>query len=127
MQESEFADFFGGFVKDFSSFDGEVISRRYSVPYLAVSADGSARVYSDSSAVARYFQDVVDRYYEQGVRSCRYRDLQLTPIGRQCALASVTWDLLRQDGTVQSTWRESYNIHRASSGLRILASTDHQA
>src|SRR5262249_26773788 len=125
MLEPELTDFFGAFVNAFGSFDGEVIAQRYAVPYLAISADGSARVYADRPAVAGYFQEVVDQYHAYGVRSCRYRDLQFTPIGGRCVLASVTWDLLLQDGTVQSTWRESYNICRASSGLRIQASTDH--
>ena len=125
MREPELTDFFGEFVNAFSSFDGEVIAQRYTVPYLAVSADGSARVYTDRSDVAGYFQEVVDQYHAHGVRSCRYRDLQFTPIGSRFVLASVTWDLLLQDGTVQSTWRESYNIHRTPAGLRIQASTDH--
>jgi hypothetical protein len=102
-----------------------VIAQRYAVPYLAVSADGSARVYADRSDVASYFQEVVDQYHAHGVRSCRYRDLQFTPIGGRFVLASVTWDLLLRDGTVQSTWRESYNIQRTPAGLRIQASTDH--
>jgi hypothetical protein len=125
MLEPELTEFFGEFVTAFSTFDGDVIARRYAVPYLAIAADGSARVYADRSAVASYFQEVVDQYRTRGVRSCRFRDLQFMPIGARFVLAAVTWDLVLQDGTVQSTWRESYNIHRAPSGLMIQASTDH--
>lgn len=127
MHQSDIGLFFDRFAHDFKSFSGRVISRRYSEPYLSVSASGDSQVFSETSAVAEYFQTVLDNYFAQGVRSCRYKALEVTLIGTGGALASVTWEMLRDNGTVQSSWRESYNLSRASGEFRIQVSTDHSA
>ncbi|MDM0115100.1 hypothetical protein QTI66_23325 [Variovorax sp. J22R133] len=123
--QDEAAAFFDAFVEAFRSFDGGVIAQRYLSPYSALHADGSIDCFASGADTARYFQRVVDGYHDQGCRSCRYRDLEVVPIGTQCALATVTWDLCRDDGSVLSTWRESYNLARVSRALRVFASIDH--
>jgi hypothetical protein len=127
VSDMEFVAFFDRFVSDFTSFDGAVIATRYAPPYLAVAADGSSRLFSDIDSVANYFQTVLDEYFRRGVRSCRYHSLDVVPIGKQSALASVTWEMLRGDGTVQTSWRESYNMQRTPTGLKVSVSTDHLA
>lgn len=125
MSGNEFAAFFDRFVSDFASFDGTVIATRYATPYLAIAADGSSRLFSDIESVANYFQDVLDEYFKRGVRLCRYHSLDVVPIGKRSALATVTWEMLRGDGTVQTSWRESYNMQRTPTGLKVVVSTDH--
>ena len=51
--------------------------------------------------------------------------LQQDVEGTRSALASVSWELLRADGSVASGWRESYNLLRSDQGWRVFASTDH--
>ena len=120
------AEFFDSFVAAFQSFDGARIAALYLVPSVALQADGSLGCLTSQSELARYFQAVVDGYRAQGFRACRYRDLAVTAIGARSALATVTWDLLRNDGEVLKSWRESYNLHRTDPGpWRIFASADH--
>jgi hypothetical protein len=109
----------------FASFDGKEIARRYQSPYLALHADGKADCFHSAAEIAAYFQRVVDDYHRDGCRSCRYRDLEVVPLGRRSALATVTWDLLREDGTPLTSWRESYNLTRMGDSLRVVASVDH--
>jgi hypothetical protein len=117
--------FFDAFVVAVSSFDGEEIARRYRAPYLAVQADGFAKCFAAEEEIARYFQNVVDDYHARGCRSCAWSDLAVAPIGRQGALATVTWQLLHEDRSVMACWRESYNLLRVEGEWRIVASTDH--
>lgn len=124
---SEAITFFDAFAAAFLSFKGSHIAERYVVPYLALQTDGSIQCFAEHADVGQYFQSVVDAYYAQGCRSCRYKDLEVLPLGNQCALGTVTWDLLREDGSVLTSWRESYNLLRAPDGLRIFASVDHVA
>ncbi len=123
-RDPELVAFFDGFVGDFASFDGAIIATRYATPYLAI-ADGSSRLFPDSASIATYFQTVLDGYFDAEVRSCRYHSLEVVPIGSRSVLATVTWEMLRKDGAVQTTWLESYNLERTQAGLRICVSTDH--
>lgn len=117
--------FFDEFVVAFRSFDGSVIARRYLSPYLALHADGSIECFDAPDEIAAWFQKVVDDYHRDGCRSCRHRDLEVVPLGSRSALATVTWDLLRADGTALTSWRESYNLTRVGESLRVVASVDH--
>src|SRR5262245_50547429 len=90
--------FFDEFVVAFATFDGGEIARRYLAPYLALHADGKLECFHSAGEIAAYFQKIVDEYHRDGCRSCRYRDLELLPLGARSALATVTWDLLRGMG-----------------------------
>lgn len=117
--------FFDEFVEAFHTFDGNVIARRYLPPCLMLHADGAIDCFSSSSEIAEYFQKIVDDYRKKGCRSCRYQDLEVVSIGRQSALGTVTWELLREDGSVLSAWREAYNLVRAGDRFLVFASVDH--
>jgi hypothetical protein len=52
--------------------------------------------------------------------------LAVVPIGALSALATMDWEMLREDGTVIRRWRQSYNLLRVETEWRILASTFHQ-
>lgn len=117
--------FFESFCQDFSSFDGHLVARRYATPYLALNADGVIRHFATPDETARYFQQHLDRYREQGCRTCSYQALESVMLGEQSCLASVTWQLHAEPARLISTWRESYNLHLGPQGLLIYASTDH--
>jgi hypothetical protein len=117
--------FFDEFVAAFRSFDGGEIARRYLSPYLALHADGSIDCFHSAAEIAAYFQKIVDDYHRSGCRSCRYRELEVVPLGARSALATVTWDLLREDGAPLTSWRESYNLTLVDESLRVVASVDH--
>lgn len=121
----EIQQFFEAFCIAFSEFDGSLIAQRYTTPYTSLNADGTLRVFDTQEQIAKYFQDFLNKYHEQGCRTCRFQELQVVPLGQISALASVTWELLRNDCSVASTWRESYNLTLLCDGLRIYASTDH--
>lgn len=118
--------FFDEFVQAFTSFSGEVIARRYTSPYMAMHADGSHDLYSTTKDTACYFQRVVDEYYEQGARTCSYKELDVVALGRSHLLATVTWELKGQTGGIISAWRESYSLALRHGEYKITISIDHQ-
>lgn len=121
------SSFFDEFVAAFRTFDGSEIACRYQAPYLALHANGTIDCFATHADIGNYFQDVVDGYYSNGCRSCRYGDLEVVALGTQSALATVTWDLLKEDGKVLTSWRESYTLTRVGESLRVIASVDHVA
>jgi hypothetical protein len=46
-------------------------------------------------------------------------------MGERAVLGTVTWELLREDGSVLRRWRQSYNLVRVEAGWKIFASTHH--
>ena len=117
--------FFADFDAAFASFDGDVIARRYAEPYLACRADGSSEILPDAAATGRYFHLIVTQYHESGVRSCTHRDLDVVEVGGRHMLATVTWDLLDEDGIPTVTWRESYLLVDEGGELRVRTSIDY--
>ena len=117
--------FFDQFVEAFRSFDGNTIAERYLAPYLAFHTHGSAEVFLSSADTAAYFQRIVNEYHAKGCRSCRYDGLEVVPLGQECAVATVTWELLAEDLSVLGVWRESYNLCLVEGRFLVFASTDH--
>ena len=117
--------FFDEFVAAFESFNGEKIAERYTCPYLAFHANGRSEVFLSSQDIGQYFQRIVDGYYEKGVRSCSFKNLEVIPVGSESAFATVTWELHAEGGAVLSAWRESYNLSLQGDKCLVFASTDH--
>ena len=117
--------FFDDFVAAFASYDGAVIARRYLVPYLAHHVSRKPDLFTDQVAIADYFQTIVDRYHAAGARNCTWRDMEVVALGRESALATVTWDLLDETGGKVSSWRESYTLALDGDVFRVFGSIDH--
>lgn len=117
--------FFDEFVEAFRTFDGCIIAKRFFVPYLAFHTHESAQVFMSSAETGSYFHGIVDGYYAEGCRSCRYKDLTVVPLGRDCAVGTVTWELLAEDLSIVSAWRESYNLCSVDDRFVVFTSTDH--
>ena len=117
--------FFANFDQAFTSFDGAIIAARYVAPYLAVRANGTSECFPTANAIAMYFQKILDEYHRKECRSCKHRDLNVVAVGNTGAFATVTWDLLREDKSVVSCWRESYILVRCGDNLKACASMDH--
>jgi len=121
----EIAGFFDDFVEAFGSFSGARIATRYLVPGVAVRGDGSIQCLQSRPEVERFFQAAVDAYHRDGCRGIRFKDLDVVAMGGRSVLGTVTWELLREEGSVLRQWRQSYNLVRVEAGWQILASTYH--
>src|SRR5262245_17469706 len=115
------------YTKAFLSVDGAGIAVLYHVPCLTVRADGSVHCPQSREELQSFFQKVADTYHQEGCRGWRYADLEAVALGSTSALASLTWKMLREDGSIIRRWRQSYNLLRRDQEWKILASTFHQA
>ena len=121
----EIVGFFDDFVEAFGSFSGARIATRYLVPGVAVRGDGSIQCLQSRPEIECFFQVAVDAYHRDGCRGIRFKDLDVVPMGGRSVLGTVTWELLREEGSVLKQWRQSYNLVRVEAGWQILASTYH--
>jgi hypothetical protein len=102
--------YFDRFAMAFATFDGAQVAGLFATPGVALRRDGSLIALTTRDDVVRYYQAALERYRRDGCQSCRWSQLTVTPMGRRSLLATVTWDLLREDGTILTRWRQSYSL-----------------
>jgi hypothetical protein len=124
-QTDKAAQFFDRFVVAFATFDPAVIADLFATPGVALRRDGSLVALTTRDDVIRYYRAATEGYHRNGCRSCRWADLQVTASGRSSMLAAVTWDLLHEDGSIMTTWRQSYYLRESDAGLTAFASASH--
>ncbi len=118
--------YFNRFVEAFGAFDGTQVARLFAAPVVALGRDGSLTSLPRQDDVVRYYQAALDRYHRDGCRSCRWSELSVVLLGRRAVLAAVTWDLLRDNGTVLTRWRQSYNLSLfGDDGPKAFATVSH--
>jgi hypothetical protein len=122
----EVRGFFETYANTFASIDGAAIAKLYHAPCVTVRGDGSVLCLQTRDEVQAFFQKVADGYYREGFRSGPFVNLGVVAIGTRSVLATLDWEMLREDKTVIRRWRQSYNLLRVGTEWRILASTFHQ-
>ena len=120
-------EFFDRFVEAFASFSGSRVAALYHVPGIALRGDGSIQCLQSRAEVEGFFQRALDGYRRDGCRAARFKDLDVVEMGGRSVLGTVTWELLRDDGSVLRQWRQSYNLVRLDAGWQAFASTYHVA
>lgn len=118
--------FFGRFAQAFATFEAGRIAALYVTPGVALRRDGTIVALTSEHDVLRYYQAALDHYHHDGCRSCRWSQLAVTRMGRRCLLATVTWELLREDLTLLTTWRQSYSLTTfGDDGPKVFATAMH--
>lgn len=120
--EAEIRQFLDGFIEAFATFDGKAVGRFFAAPGVALRRDGSLRGFPALDEIESYYQDALDRYRAAGCCACRYSELDIDSLSETCAVAKVSWDLVRADGSVLSHWRQAYFMSRSAGEWRIFGS-----
>jgi len=119
----EISRFFDRFVEAFATFDGTVVGRLFVAPGVALKQDGTLQGFSSQEDVEAYYQAALDHYRASGCRSCRYSNLEIRFLNDRSVIATASWDLLHQDGSVINHWRQAYFMSRFGGEWRIFRST----
>jgi hypothetical protein len=124
-QASEISSFFADYTRLFDARDGAAIATCYHVPSISMRADASVHVFQTLRELQNFFQAVAERYYAEGQRHSRFVNLDVKPIGAKSVVASLEWQMLREDGSTIRTWRQTYNLISPGGRWLIMASTIH--
>jgi hypothetical protein len=117
--------YFDRFTAAFATFEGNQVADHFATPGVALSRDGSIVALTTRDDVVRYYQAALDRYRREGCRSARWSRLETMSIGSQSLLATVSWELLRDDGTTVIQWRQSYVLTNIANDPKAFASAMH--
>jgi len=119
--------YFDRFATAFSTFEADRVADLFATPGVALRRDGSIAALTQREDVVRYYQAALDGYRRTGCRTARWSGLETVPIGGRSLLATVSWELLREDGTVATQWRQSYCLSLGDDHPRAFASAIHYA
>lgn len=125
--KDEVQRFLTAYNEGFETFDATKIAPFYHVPCITVRGDGSIHSFQTRSEIEKFFRSVAEKYVSDGYRGGSFYDLEVVPIGGRSALATLTWEQLREDKSILRKWRHSYNLIRVENGWQILCSTFHLA
>lgn len=119
--------FFYRFTEAFATFEAANVAALFATPGVALRKEGVVVALTTRDDVLRYYQAALDRYRAGGCTTCGWSHLETTAMGQDALLAAVTWHLLRADGSVLATWRQSYCLAMGGPEPLIYASTIHAA
>jgi hypothetical protein len=78
------------------------------------------------ATVEGFLRDYIDAFSSNdGARIARTYNLIVQPLGAQSAMATLDWQMQREDGSLIRRWRQTYNFLQVGGQARILASTFH--
>ena len=123
--EAEVGRFLGAYIEAFLSNDGARIAGMYNTPSVTVRADGSVHAFQTIDELQSFFQGLADTYSKAGSKKWKYTNLSIEPVGARSAIATLDWEMQREDGSIIRGWRQTYNFILADGRARILASTFH--
>ncbi len=109
----------------FMGRDTEAIAAFYMVPTLTIRGDGTVHVFTSSEEVKTFFQDVVDLYFEEGVRNGEYRILSWQLLGERKGVLTVEWVFFDAGNSPLRQWDQSYNLILEENSLKVYVSTFH--
>jgi hypothetical protein len=114
------------YVRHWYAGDWDAVAALYTVPSVTMRGDGSLHCFQSKKEVQAFFHSVGAGYDTEGdLGPGRYHSLTTQPIGARSLLATLTWQMVRKDGSVVREWRQSYNLVRTDERWQILAATLH--
>jgi hypothetical protein len=99
------------------------VNQFFHLPCIFVGADGSASLFRTGADISAFHRPRLELFRKGGVKKPKTRDLEAVSLGARSALVSVTWELCREDDSIERAWRHSYNALSTAAGWQILVST----
>lgn len=117
--------FFKHYGEVFDSGDMQAFSTLFVEPFVSVRADGTVVSMPTHSVAESFFTLALRAWQKEGNRYFNAKDHEITPIGSNSLLVTLTWELLDAERKIIREWRQSYNLLKVSSDWKVLASIFH--
>ena len=118
--------FLNAYVAAFEAFDATRIAGFYHYPCLTMRGDGQVVTFATKDAVADFFASVIETYRSDGMTTFVFSEMEATALGSGAASLTCRWRMLREDGSLIRTWRQSYVVACSNDEWTILSSVFHQ-
>ncbi|MGH2747200.1 MAG: DUF6841 family protein [Actinomycetota bacterium] len=121
---SDIASFFTQYAERYMASDVDAISALYEAPLLAV-REGRAIHLPDRTAVRGHLAELMEAYQSAGAARADIAEIDVVPLGKSGAMATVRWHVFNEAGTLLRDFRSTYHLLRADQAWRILSYTNH--
>jgi hypothetical protein len=121
---SDTATFFTQYAERYMASDVDAISALYEAPLLAV-REGRVIHLPDRTAVREHLAELMKAYRSTGAARADIAEMNVEPLGKSGAIATVRWHVLNEAGTLLRDFRTSYHLLRTGEAWRILSYTNH--
>ena len=120
----ELHPFFEHYSERYMASDVDAVSALYAAPLVAV-REGQAIHLPDRDAVRAHLGELMGAYSRSGATRADVAGLEVAPLGRSAANATVHWHVRDRDGGLLKDFHTTYHLLRQDGGWRILAYTNH--
>lgn len=121
---SELEPFFAHYAERYMASDVDAVGAMYEAPLLAL-RDGEVIHLPDRAAVREHLAELMAAYSRSGAARADIAELDVTPLGRSSAYATVHWLVRDDEGAVVKDFRTTYHLVTAARGWRIVSYTNH--
>ena len=126
MMLQEIEEFFHRYARAAEAMNADDLARLHHAPCIKIHGDGAIECLSTHDAVREFFQALAGKYAARDHSGGRFLDCEVKPLGTAAALASLTWEQFRSDGSIYRRFRRSYNLVRVGPDWKIVAATAHR-
>ncbi len=116
--------FFAHYAERYMASDVDAISALYEAPLLAV-REGRAIHLGDRTAVRQHLTEVMGAYSRSGAARADVAELQVLPLGKSSAAATVRWHVRGAGGELLKDFHTTYHLLLVNGEWRVLAYTNH--
>jgi hypothetical protein len=127
LSKQEVVAFFERYGAEFDQRNWAEFVALYHEPSLTVRGDGTVKYFQSRAEAKQFFENVANAWCGEGYHRFAMGNFDVAPIGRRSVLATLDWDLLREDGSLIRRWRQSYQLIQVQQNWLVLASTFHAA
>ena len=120
----DMSTFFTHYAERYMASDVDAISDLYEAPLLAV-REGRAIHLPDRTAVREHLAELMKAYQSAGAAGADIVEIDVVPLGKSGAMATVRWHVVNEVGTILKDFRSTYHLLRAGEAWRILSYTNH--
>lgn len=119
----DLTSFFADYERAFNAFDVDTILTLYAQWSMAAGPQGNACAQNDSTLrtiLAQSYEFYKTLYRRNGIAGTRIAALRQTPIDDCHAMATVTWAMMRPDGSQVLTFDVTYIVQQVGGALTII-------
>ena len=120
---SDLDPFFAHYADRYMASDVDAVSAMYEAPMLAL-REGRAIHLADRTAVREHLTEVMGAYARSGAARADIA-LDVLPLGKSSASATVQWHVRDAGGGVLKDFHTTYHLLRVDGDWRILSYTNH--
>jgi hypothetical protein len=105
--------------------DVDEVNQFFHLPCVFVGAEGSVSLFGTVNDISKFHRPRLERFRKGGVKKPKTKAFEAVTLGTRSALVSVSWEQCREDDSIETAWRHSYNVVKTDTGWKILVSTFH--